>query len=391
MKSLFRDLPVAWLSLSYGRMKLVAAVVGVVFADLLMWMQLGFLGAAVQGATFVHNQLRGELILLNPQSEMLNQAKPFPRVHLQRVLGHPEVETVAPLLIGTGQWKNLQQPDAPTGEKRNLAVYGIVPYAPAIAAPGVTESSGQLNEADSVLFDTRSRPEFAPVIARLQAGDRVEAEVNGRRIKVVGKTAIGASFQSDGNLVSSDLNFRRLTGRPLGSIDLGVIRLRPGADPQRVKVELQKSLGPDMLALTKGEYIEREKTYMLRRSPVNFVFTLGTAVGFLVGFAIVYQVLFTEVSNHLPQFATLKAIGYSDGYLRWVVLQEALILSGLGFLPGALLARGLYAVAIRATNLPMAMTVDRGALIFGLTVVMCGLSGLLAMQKLKQAGPADVF
>jgi putative ABC transport system permease protein len=389
--SLFRDLPIAWLQLSHGRMKLVAAVIGVVFADLLMWMQLGFLAAALQSATYIHNQLKGELVLLNPQSEMLNQAKPFPRVQLARVLGHPDVETAAPLSLGAVQWKDPQERDAPLVKKRNLFAYGIVPYAPAMAAPGVVEASRLLNEADTVLFDTRSRPEFAPVVARLQAGERVEAEVNGRRITVVGATSIGASFQVDGNLVTSDLNLRRLTGQPPGSIDLGVIRLRAGADPQRVKVELQKSLGPDLLVLTRGEYTEREKEFMQRRSPVNFVFTLGAAVGFLVGFAIVYQVLFTDVSNHLPQFATLKAIGYPDGYLRRVVLHEAFILSVLGYLPGTLIARGLYAVAVRATRLPMEMTTGRGMLIFGLTVVMCSLSGLLAMQKLRHADPADVF
>ena len=240
MFSLFRNLPVAWMSLSHGRMKLAAAVIGVVFADLLMWMQLGFLGAAAKATTYIHNQLRGELVVLNPQSEMLNQAKPFPRVHFERTLGHPDVRTIAPLLIGAVQWKNQQQPDAPADKKRNVSVYGIAPSAPAIDAPGIDEASAALNEADSVLFDVRSRPEFAAVVNRLQAGGRVEAEANGRRIRVVGKTAIGVSFQSDANLITSDLNFQRLTGRSPGSIDIGVISLRSGADPQRVRGELQR-------------------------------------------------------------------------------------------------------------------------------------------------------
>src|SRR5262249_17947701 len=156
--------------------------------------------------------------------------------------------------------------------------------------------------------------------------------------------------------VTSDLNFQRLTGRPAGSVDLGVVRLRPGADAEQVKVDLQQALGPHLLVLTIGEYLDRELDFLLKRSPVNFVFTLGTAVGFLVGFAIVYQVLFTDVSNHLPQYATLKAIGYSDGYLRWIVLKSAFILSVLGYFPGTLLSGVLYAVAARATRLPMEMT-----------------------------------
>lgn len=387
MKIFFKDLPIAWLQLSHGRTKLIAAVIGVVFADLLMWMQLGFLASAQTAGTFIHRQVRGELVLLHPQSEMLNAAQKFPRRQLMRALTHPEVESATPLYSGIVQWKTRG-----TGEKRSLCVYGVVPHTPAIAAPGVVESANLLREPDTVLFDEKSRKELADVLTKVRAGERVEAEINERNMKVVGTTSIGASFQSDGNLVTSDANFLRLfPERTPGAIELGVVRLYPGVDAGEVKGELQKIYGPDLLVLTKEEYVERELSFMLQRSPVNFVFTLGTAVGFLVGFAIVYQVLFTDVSNHLPQYATLKAIGYTDGYLRGVVLQEAFLLSVLGYLPGALLARGLYAVAVEATSLPMAMTWGRAVLIFVLTVAMCSFSGLLAMRKLKQADPADVF
>jgi putative ABC transport system permease protein len=385
--ALFRDLPVAWLQLSYGRTKLLAAVVGIVFADVLMWMQLGFLAAALSAGTYTHRQLRGDLFLVNPQTQLINTAKPFPRRQLTRVLGHPDVAFAAPLHMGMVEWR-----DPLTGEKRSLFAYGQAPYSPVITPPGVLESMGPLHEADTVVFDVNSRREFAPVVARLAKGERVEAEVNGRRIKVVGTTTMGASFNIDGNLVMTDVNFLRLfPGRTTGSIELGVVRLRPGADKLQVKTELQTLYGNSLLVLTGDEFVARELKFMLSRSPVNFVFSLGTAVGFLVGFAIVYQVLFTDVSSHLPQYATLKAIGYSNSYLRKIVLQEALFLSVLGYVPGAVLARGLYAVAVKATNLPMQMTLGRGAALFVLTVLMCGFSGLVAMQKLNQADPADVF
>ena len=387
MRAPFRDLPVAWLQLSHGRTKLLAAVVGVVFADLLMWMQLGFLSAAVESATSLYGKLRGELVLLSPQSHEINSVEAFPRRLLARAQGHPEVESVAPLYTSTARWK-----DPWTGQKRPLFVYGIVPYAPAIGPDGVVESARRLHAADTCLFDLRARPEFKRVAEKLTDGEPLVAEINGRRIWVVGTTAIGASFAVDGNLVTSDANFARLfPGRPTSSIDVGVVRLRPGVDRQQVKLELQARYGADLLVLTIDEFADRARDFLLRSRPINFIFGLGAAVGFLIGFAIVYQMLFTDVSNHLPQYATLKAIGYSDRYLRRIVLQESVILSLLGFLPGAGLAWGLYAVTVKATNLPLRMTWDRGALIFGLTVVMCGLSGLVAMRKLRQADPADVF
>jgi putative ABC transport system permease protein len=387
MRGPFRDLPVAWLQLSHGRTKLLAAVIGIVFADLLMWMQLGFRSAAIESATYIHGRLRGDLVVLSPQSQQINTAEPFPRRQLERAQGHPDVESVAPLYTGTVRWK-----DPWTGEKRPLFIYGIVPYAPAIVADGVLAATARLHAADTCLFDIRSRREFAAVAAALAAGAPVSAEVNGRRIQAVGTTAIGVSFAVDGNLVTSDANFLRLLpGRPAGSIDVGVIRLRPGARALQVKSELQKRYGTDLIVLTIAEFIEREKDFMLRSRPINFIFTLGAGVGFLVGFAIVYQVLFTDVSNHLPQYATLKAMGYDDRYLRRVVLHEALILSVLGYIPGALLAAALYTFTVKATNLPMSMTVTRGVTILVLTIAMCGLSGLLAMCKLRQADPADVF
>jgi len=387
MNRFVRDLPVAWLQLSHGKTKLLAAVIGLVVADLLMWMQLGFLNAAIESATYIHSRLRGEIVILSPQSHQINSAEPFPRRQLARAQGHPQVESVAPLYTGMVKWK-----DPWTGQKRPLFVYGIVPYAPAIAADGVLESSWLLHQADTCLFDLRSRREFAGVETKLAAGTPVNAEVNGRRIQVVGSTKIGASFAVDGNLVTSDSNFLRLVpGRPPGSVDLGVVRLRPDANPEQVKADLQEILGNDLRVMSIAEFIEHEKDFMLRSRPINFIFTLGAAVGFLVGFAIVYQVLFTDVSHHLPQYATLKAIGYSDDYLRGVVLQESLILSVLGYIPGAVCAGGLYAFTVKATNLPMRLTGERGVLIFALTVAMCSLSGILAMRKLRQADPADVF
>ena len=230
------------------------------------------------------------------------------------------------------------------------------------------------------------------VLKKLKAGEPVEAEVNARRIKVVGTTTIGASFQVEGNLVTSDANFIRLfPERSPGAIDVGVVRLRPGADTRHVQADLQRIYGSDLLVLTIDEFTARETDYLLRTRPIGFIFSVGIVVAFFVGFAIVYQVLFSDVNNHLPQYATLKAIGYADSYLRMIVLQEGIILSLLGYFPGAVLASGLYALTAKAQGLPMQMTITRAVLIFTLTIVMCSFSGLLAMRKLRQADPADVF
>ena len=169
------------------------------------------------------------------------------------------------------RWK-----DPWTGEKRPLFVYGIVPYAPALVAPGWRSPPPRLYAADTCLFDLRARPEFRKVADESASGQSLVAEVNGRRIWVVGTTTIGASFAVDGNLVASDANFLRLfPGRPPGSIDVGVVRLAPGADTRQVEAELQQLYGTDLLVLTIEELVDRAKDFMLRSRPINFIFTLG--------------------------------------------------------------------------------------------------------------------
>lgn len=106
---------------------------------------------------------------------------------------------------------------------------------------------------------------------------------------------------------------------------------------------------------------------------------------------IVYQILFSDVSDHLQEYATLKAMGYTDGYLFKVVIQEAGILAVLGFVPGLLLCLGLYRLAGDATSLPIVMTWSRGVAVLGLTVGMCWFSGAMALRKVRAADPADVF
>jgi putative ABC transport system permease protein len=244
---------------------------------------------------------------------------------------------------------------------------------------------------NTVLFDTLSRPEFGDVAAAFQNGERVEAEVSKRKVEVRGLFELGASFAADGNLITTDLNFQRLFDRELGQIDFGVLSLSEGANLEIVKIEIEKTLPNDVRVLTKEEFVQFERAYWEGATAIGFVFNFGAILGLVVGVIITYQVLYTDVVNHLPEYATLKAMGYTNNYLTGVVLQESLILSLLGFVPALITALVLYALATAGSGLPIEMTFGRAGLVFVLTVVMCFVSGLLAMRKLKQADPADIF
>jgi putative ABC transport system permease protein len=188
------------------------------------------------------------------------------------------------------------------------------------------------------------------------------------------------------------VNFRRLLPERLPSnTDLVAIRLAPGADVAAAQARLREILPRDVVVLTQAELVAWERRYWEEATPIGFIFGFGSVMGLIVGMVIVYQILFSDIANHLREYATLKAIGYSNGHLARVVLGAALLLAVLGFIPGALLSAYLYQVVGEATFLPLAMDLERLLGVFGMIFTMCAAAGLLAMRKLRDANPADMF
>jgi putative ABC transport system permease protein len=383
---MFGKIPLAWLQLTFQKARLLTAIAGITFAAVLMFMQFGFQEALFSTTTTIHQSMRGDLFLIAAQSENLFSSRPFSRRILYQTLNNKAVASAAPIYIGILPWKNPW-----TNKERAIFIMGFEPNSTILEVKGFRENFGSATTENTVLFDTLSRPEFGDVADAFQKGERVEAEVSKRKVEVRGLFELGASFAADGNLITTDLNFQRLFDRELGQIDFGVLSLNEGANLETVKTEIEKTLPNDVRVLTKEEFVRFERAYWEGATAIGFVFNFGAILGLVVGVIITYQVLYTDVVNHLPEYATLKAMGYTNNYLTGVVLQESLILSLLGFIPALITALVLYAMASAGSGLPIQMTFGRAGLVFALTVVMCFASGLLAMRKLKQADPADIF
>lgn len=382
-----RKIPVAWLQLSKEKLRLLVALSGVSFAVILVFMQLGFRRSVYESATRYHRSLDYDLVMLSPKTPFIGFPESFSRRRLYQALAAEEVESVAPVYLAQAYWKNPWEYNA-----RNILVLGIDPSRRVFTLPDVLRQLDELPREDVGLFDARSRPEFGPVAESFAAGVPVAAEVNDRHVTVVGLFRLGTSFGIDGSLVVSDVNFRRIfPDRPVGHIELGLIQLRPGSDPARVRARLDAALEDDVRILTRAEWIDREVRYWASTTPIGFVFGFGAIMGLVVGGVIVYQILFADVSQHLAEYATLKAMGYSNAFLSRVVLGEAAILTVLGFVPGLLASVLLYRITARATRLPLEMTAGRGALVLLLTGAMCGVAALIALRKVRAADPAEVF
>ena len=379
--------PLAWLQLAHERLRLLAAIAGIAFAVILMLMQLGFEDALLSSSGLHFSHMACDLALVSPQYEFLLAAKGFPERRLYQSMALPEVAAVEPVYCGQAPWKNPW-----TRRERTIFLIGFTPRPGYFDLAGVNERIGALREGEQVLFDARARPEFGPVGADVAAGRRVISEVAGRRVEVAGMFTMGTSFGIDGTILMSDRSFFRiLPYRNREEVNIGLIRLKPGFAPEQVRDRLAKALPDDVRVVTHAGLVDLEKTYWSTNTPVGFVFKLGLLMGLFVGSIIVYQILYTDVSDHLGEYATLKAMGYRDRYLFSVVMQESIILSLFGFFPGLALSYLLYAVAAKATLLPLHMPVERIGAVYLLTAAMCALSGALAMRKLRHADPAEIF
>lgn len=380
-------IPLAWLQLIREKVRLCVALAGIAFAVILMMMQLGFRDALFDSSVTFHVSLNTDIVLISPQSTTLIAMKSFARSRLYQALAIPEVASVSPLYLNRALWRNPE-----TRGTRQIFLIGFDPDDQVFNLPGVVQNQNQIKQTDVVLFDQDSRPEFGPIVSEFLANRLVETEVAGRRIRVGGLFSLGASFGADGNLITSDLNLLRILNQSsLGLIDLGLVKVKPGADVNQVVDQLTATLPDDVIVLSKDGFIQFEKSYWQNSTSIGFVFTLGTIMGFIVGTVIVYQILYTDVSDHLAEYATLKAMGYQSTFFYAVVLQEAVILSFLGFIPGFGLCLVLYNLTRNATSLPIAMTPDRGVIVFMLTVIMCVFSGAIAMRRVQAADPADIF
>ncbi len=402
--------PLAWANLTHDPVRFGLFVMGIAFAVLLMFVQIGFRNALLDSNTQFHDKLRCDLVLVSPNRQAVAMAEPFPRRRLEQARAVPGVAEVHPLFMDNA-YSFLR--DTNPNPKDRMPSRGVraVAYDPAaylLDLPELRPGSAaamELKTPGTAVFDRRSKADpdrpGQSVYGPLAVG--VETELSRSDLKLVGSIEIGTDFTSDGTLVMSDQTYLDAIRRPYtlpgaaadADVDLGLIRLEQGTDVAKAKADIRAAVGAktteDVDVYTVAELKEKEKEFWLNNTPIGFAFGFGTFMGFAVGVVICYQILSGDVTDHLPQYATLKAMGYGNGYLAWVVLQESLILAVIGFAVGLAAGWGVYLLLTSTTGLPLTMTWDRAGSVFVATVVMCAASGLVALIALLRADPADVF
>ncbi|WP_392478716.1 ABC transporter permease DevC [Nostoc sp. C110] len=387
------NIPLAWLQLARQKIRFLVALAGIAFVAVLMFMQIGFQAALYDSATQLHKNLEGDLFLISAQYKSLTSNQSFPRSRLYQVLGFDNIESVSPLYVQFAKFKNPNN-----GLKFPLYVLGFDPVKSIFKFPHIDEKLGLIRIPNIVLFDRDSRPEFGAIAKDFEQGKVIKVEIFsytglvGYKVKIGGLFSLGPSFGVDGNLIVSSSTFLRIfQDRPAQKIDIGLIKLKPNTDQQKVFADLSAKLPKDVKVITRKDFIALEKTYWSLRTPIGFVFNLMVLMGFVVGVIVVYQILYSNISSHLTEYATLKAMGFKNKYLLSVVFQQALILASLGYIPGLAISIALYDISKNATKLPVIMSTDKAILVLISATLMCLTSGFLSTNKLRNVDPADIF
>jgi len=383
----FRKIPLAWLLLSRQPLRLLVAIAGISFAGILMFMQIGFRDGLFDTSVTIHNLLDADLVLISPRSKSSISMSGFPKRRLIQALAQNEVKSISPVNLNYLLWRNPENL-----KTRSILALGFNPNDSILLDKEFSQKANLLKNPGRVLFDSLSRPEFGPVEEWFKSGRKVQTEVAGKRVLVEGLVELGPSFGADGNLITSTETYLKLfPANPKGSIEIGLVKLMANSDSKKVSQILNKSLPNDVRVLTKDEFIEFEKNYWKTSTAIGFIFSLGAFMGFIVGCVVVYQILYSDVTDHLPEYATLLAMGYRLKSLFFVVAREGFLLALFGYLPAYVSGQILYAVIRNSTKLPIIMDLNKSITIFLLILVMCMGSAGIAMRKLVDADPAEIF
>jgi putative ABC transport system permease protein len=387
--------PLAWAQLSHQKVRLAVAMGGIAFANVLIFMQLGFRNLFTEGALILPQSIQGDLFLMNPSAEYMG-ANSFDRIRLYQAAAVDGVADSVPLYINNGVWAYSDK-----FKSFQCRVLAVNPRTPVFSMASLNQQVRQLNSTNTVVFDRRNKSAFGPIVQQFNSQPPasqppasqppIRALLNNRRVEVGGLFDMGTSFfMAEGNVVMSEATYGDIFGSAaLAQVSIGVLTLNSGADPEAVKAGIKAAV-PGVMALTHAELMTKELQYQ-DTNPTGPIFNFGVIMGLIVGVVIVYQVLYADVSDHLAEYATLKAMGYSDGELLGVIFQEATILAVLGFIPGVSISVWMYGFLGGLTRLELVMGGEVVITVLLLTIAMCMVSAAIASNKLRAADPADVF
>jgi putative ABC transport system permease protein len=392
----------AFQNLTHSKVRTSIAVAGVAFAVTLVFVQLGFRGGVETTATLIYDALEFDILLRSPDYLHLCETRSFPRERLLQATATEGVRSAKPFYISIHQWQEPRD-----FSSRGIVVMGTDPQDPVFNVPEIRAKASKLSSEEFVLIDTKTRPEYGPIDGK-KFGDAdigVATSLGYRRVEIIDHFELGTGLAANGAVLMNIQGYARIMQgyQPADEVSLGLITVDDPSQIEAVKqrlVEKFQSLATletqgepvgDVEVVTRKEALDAEVRRWIKQTPIGRIFEVGVYVALFIGGAIVYQILSTDIANLMKEYATLKAMGYTQRYLTWVVIQEAVLLAVFGYLAALMISLVCYSVTSVTSGLPITMTQSRLATVLGMSLLMCIISGWIAQRKLHNADPADLF
>jgi putative ABC transport system permease protein len=365
-------------NLLQDRLRFVATLIGIVFSVVLVMVQMGlYLGFGRMVTTMI-DHAPADLWIVSRGTKSFEDLSLLDTRIGDRVRTLAGVAAVVPVVIGFSAWQ------LPGGGMTPIFVVGSNIAAGGIAPWDIVNGSVQsLSAAGHVAVD---RTYFGRLDV---AGIGAKTEIRGLPAQVAAVTDGIRSFTTT-PYVFADLNSARsYIGLPASSASHLLVRLKPGADIGQVQSAIQAAV-PNVEALTPAQFRTRSRSFWLFGTGAGAALFAGALLGVIVGTVIVAQTLYSSTKDHLYEFATLRAIGCSKGYIYTVIVLQALISAVLGFVIAAVIGFAIVAATAK-TSLPIVITPSLLAALFLLTVAMCVGSAMVAISRVVRLEPVMVM
>ena len=374
-------IPLAWHNTFQNKKRTLAAIGGITFSLVLIFMQLGFLNTARITSSLVYDFFDYDLIITSAAYESMDSPGHFDKTRLYQAKAVSGVEETALLNYHRGRWRDPENNDF--GVSCMVIGFDLNPHF--LTDEATKANLHLLTLKDNMILDEWSTPDYGDK----RIGKRVT--INHRDVTIAALYQLGVSFHAEGSVIVSLDTFQGLAQVNSRESTFGLIKVSAGADIEEVKQRLRSTLPADVLVFNRREFIRAEQDYFIKVKPVGIMFQAGAFVAFAVGAVILFQILSTEISNRLKEYATLKAMGFSKYYIYKVGAQQSLLFAMMSYLPALPLGHGVAFLVQKASRLPVYLPWELALFVFLLSLLMCLISGILALGKVRKAAPADLF
>lgn len=371
---------VAAANLVQNRVRFLVAVSGAAMPIILLFLQMALLQAVGSQVNRLYSFFDFDLAIVPATYEYLYSGSTFDTSIMSEAAAMHGVADTFILNVASAAWSTDQN-----AHSSPIILIGIDDDPAFITDSNLARGAGELQESNAVLLDAYSSPEIG------QMAGRATGMVNGRAVSVVGHFGLGLFFYADGAVVLKNPSFPEFAERSSHEASIGLLRLRPGSDVAAVTSELQEALPPEVRVLRRSELVDNEKAFFLTNKPIGLYVRVGMLIAVLSGIVILWEVLSTEISRRISEFATLAAIGFHPAFFFGVGICESFLLGFAAFVPAFAISAIVLAMIELTTSLPSHVTMGLSLEILLIVAVMCGICSLSVVRRIARADPADLY